>query len=135
MKSVYAKEGWQLCGKIDYVLGSRILDWPINQLDWNYLILFEEHIYSIFIFQNDSCVVNISVTNVNEWEPRFRYPQYEFFVGNTPTEHIGRIEAADGDKNEKLKLTLSGLNASLFYITTTGDLKLRSRNTNSKSMV
>lgn len=76
--------------------------------------------------------MNISVINVNEWEPRFRYPQYEFFVGNTPDEHIGRIEAADGDKNEKLKLSLSGLNASLFYITTTGDLKLRNRNTNSK---
>lgn len=77
------------------------------------------------MFQNDSCLVNISVGNVNEWEPRFRYPEYEFFVGNRPNDYIGKIEAADGDKNEKLELSLSGLNASLFYITQSGDLRIK----------
>lgn len=76
--------------------------------------------------------MNITVGNVNEWEPRFRYPQYEFFIGSRSTDHIGKIEAADGDKNEKLKLTLSGLNASLFYITSFGDLKLRDGNSRSE---
>lgn len=28
--------------------------------------------------QNDTARVNISVEDVNEWEPRFRHPRYEF---------------------------------------------------------
>lgn len=90
---------------------------------------------TFFLFQNDSCIVNITVENVNEWEPRFRYPQYEFFAGNKPNDHIGKIEAADGDKNEKLKLSLSGLNASLFYITPAGDLKLQVGDSNSRLII
>ena len=30
--------------------------------------------------KNDSAKVNISVLNINDWDPRFKYPQYEFFV-------------------------------------------------------
>lgn len=29
---------------------------------------------------NDTALVNITVLNINDWDPRFRYPQYEFFV-------------------------------------------------------
>lgn len=76
-------------------------------------------------FQNDSCVVNITVTDVNEWEPRFRYPQYEFFVSSQPNELVGRIEAADGDKSDKLHLTLVGANSSLFFITQNGELRMK----------
>lgn len=75
--------------------------------------------------QNDSSVVNVTVEDVNEWEPRFRYPHYEFYVGGHPNELIGRIEAADGDRNDELILTLSGENASMFFITPTGELRLR----------
>ncbi|XP_066156678.1 cadherin EGF LAG seven-pass G-type receptor 2 [Euwallacea fornicatus] len=76
---------------------------------------------------NDTSVVNITVENVNEWEPRFRYPHYEFFPGRLGTQHdlIGRVEAADGDRNDPLTLTLSGPNASSFFITPTGELRLR----------
>lgn len=63
--------------------------------------------------------------DVNEWEPRFRYPHYEFFVSGQPNELIGRIEAADGDKTDKLTLTLSGANSTTFFITPTGELRLR----------
>lgn len=28
--------------------------------------------------QNDTSRVNVSVEDVNEWEPRFRHPRYEF---------------------------------------------------------
>lgn len=70
-------------------------------------------------------MVNVTVDDVNEWEPRFRYPHYEFFVNGQLNELIGRIEAADGDKSDKLTLTLSGQNASLFFITPTGELRLR----------
>lgn len=69
--------------------------------------------------------MNITVTNENEWEPRFRYPHYEFFISGVPDELVGRIEAADGDKDDLLTLSLSGNNASLFLITPSGELRLR----------
>lgn len=68
------------------------------------------------LFQNDTATINITVLNVNDWEPRFRYPQYEFFV-NADTEDaaanetpvfIGKIEAADGDKGDVVTLSLRG---------------------------
>lgn len=30
------------------------------------------------MFQNDTSRVNVTVEDVNEWEPRFRHPRYEF---------------------------------------------------------
>ncbi|CAH0557101.1 unnamed protein product [Brassicogethes aeneus] len=74
---------------------------------------------------NDSAVVNITVGDVNEWEPRFRYPHYEFYVTGQPNELIGRIEAADGDRSDRLTLTLGGVNATSFFITPSGELRLR----------
>src|SRR5436190_3722713 len=38
------------------------------------------YMYMINFFQNDTSRVNISVENVNDWEPLFRYAQYEFNV-------------------------------------------------------
>lgn len=67
----------------------------------------------------------MTVDDVNEWEPRFRYPQYEFFVSSQPNELVGRVEAADGDKSDKLHLTLIGVNASTFFVTQNGELRLR----------
>ncbi|KAJ8979542.1 hypothetical protein NQ317_017690, partial [Molorchus minor] len=87
-----------------------------------------EYVFKVFAtdgITNDSSVVNITVEDVNEWEPRFRYPHYEFFVEGQLNELIGKIEAADGDKNDKLALTLTGANASTFFITPTGELRLR----------
>ncbi|XP_015835493.1 protocadherin beta-12 [Tribolium castaneum] len=87
-----------------------------------------EYFFKVFAtdgITNDSSVVNVTVQDVNEWEPRFRYPHYEFFVTGQPNELIGRIEAADGDKNDKLTLTLTGVNASNFFITPSGELRLR----------
>ncbi|KAJ8940022.1 hypothetical protein NQ314_010853, partial [Rhamnusium bicolor] len=87
-----------------------------------------EYFFKVFAtdgITNDSSVVNITVEDVNEWEPRFRYPHYEFYVSGQPNELIGRIEAADGDKNDKLTLTLTGANASMFFITPSGELRLR----------
>ncbi|KAF7275616.1 hypothetical protein GWI33_011495, partial [Rhynchophorus ferrugineus] len=76
---------------------------------------------------NDSSVVNITIENVNEWEPRFRYSHYEFFAGNNVGVHklIGKVEAADGDRGDKLTLSLSGQDAHLFFITPNGEIHLR----------
>ncbi|XP_028129722.2 protocadherin beta-12-like [Diabrotica virgifera virgifera] len=87
-----------------------------------------EYYFKVFAtdgITNDSSVVNISVDNVNEWEPRFRYPHYEFFISGSPEELLGKIEAADGDKNDKLTLSLSGANSSMFTISQNGELRLK----------
>ena len=58
--------------------------------------------------------MNISVLNVNDWDPRFRYPQYEFFIPDvapnqlTPGTVIGKVEAADGDRGDHVTLSLRG---------------------------
>nr|XP_022918947.1 protocadherin Fat 4 [Onthophagus taurus]XP_022918948.1 protocadherin Fat 4 [Onthophagus taurus] len=87
-----------------------------------------EYVFKIFatdMISNDTFSVNITVDDVNEWEPRFRYNHYEFFVSGDQTDLIGRIEAADGDKNDALSFTLIGINSSIFTINPTGELKLK----------
>lgn len=71
-------------------------------------------------------MVNVTVEDVNEWEPRFRYPHYEFFAGVDAGQRnlVGRVEAADGDRNDALAYTLSGPDASMFTITPSGELIL-----------
>lgn len=67
-------------------------------------------------FQNASAAVNVTVLNVNDWDPRFRFPQYEFFVpdlgdlGEAGNElvAVGMVEAADGDRGDKITLSLQG---------------------------
>jgi len=65
-------------------------------------------------FQNTSAFVNITVLNVNDWDPRFRYPQYEFYVPDIslsqllPGTVIGKVEAADGDRGDRVTLALRG---------------------------
>ncbi|XP_021935515.1 protocadherin Fat 2 [Zootermopsis nevadensis] len=76
---------------------------------------------------NDTAKVNISVLNVNDWDPRFRYPQYEFFVSNpgvSAGDVVGRVEAADGDRGDFITLSLRGPGARMFDITDTGDIIL-----------
>lgn len=70
------------------------------------------------IFQNDTAAINITVLNVNEWEPRFRYPQYEFRVEAEPEEMgeegllpVGRLDVFDGDKPDTVALSLRGPDA------------------------
>lgn len=53
--------------------------------------------------------------NVNEWEPRFRYPQYEFRVeetaGGEGLLRVGKLDVHDGDKPDSVSLTLRGSDA------------------------
>ena len=51
--------------------------------------------YSFLVFvtdgrRNDSARVNVTVLNINDWDPRFKYPQYEFFV-NEEDLHSGHL--------------------------------------------
>lgn len=65
--------------------------------------------------QNDTASLNISVLNVNEWEPRFRYPQYEFRVEEAADSggllRVGKLDVHDGDKPDSVTLTLRGSDA------------------------
>ncbi|KAL1140379.1 hypothetical protein AAG570_000311 [Ranatra chinensis] len=77
---------------------------------------------------NASASINISVLNVNDWDPRFRFPQYEFFVselgaagaGRVGEVVVGRVEAADGDRGDHITLSLQGPASRMFNIDENG---------------
>ena len=78
--------------------------------------------------QEDSCQVNISVVNVNDWDPRFKYPQYEFFVRDAaaaPGTIVGAVEVFDGDTGDEVSLQLAGHGARVFGITEAGEIFIR----------
>ncbi|XP_043285422.1 protocadherin-like wing polarity protein stan [Venturia canescens] len=76
---------------------------------------------------NHTARVNISVEDVNEWEPRFRHPRYEFHARTLRDGSIvGRLEAADGDRGDRVSLSLRGPDARSFEIHDNGELILRS---------
>ncbi|KAM3957112.1 LOW QUALITY PROTEIN: protocadherin Fat 4-like Cad96Ca [Aphomia sociella] len=84
---------------------------------------------------NDTASLNITVLNVNEWEPRFRYPQYEFRVEPADAGDagaagagllaVGRLDVFDGDAPDTVSLTLRGPDAGMFYVNDAGELFLR----------
>ena len=79
-------------------------------------------------YHNDTSRMNISVEDVNEWEPRFRYTRYEFHAPSAREGSIvGRLEAADGDRGDKVSLSLRGQDARSFEIKDNGELVLRSQ--------
>lgn len=69
----------------------------------------------LYLFlQNDTATLRVQVLNVNDWDPRFRYPQYEFYVTSTtlrPGDAVGTIEVADGDRGDQISLTVMGEDA------------------------
>lgn len=68
---------------------------------------------------NDSAVVNVDVLNINDWDPRFKYPQYEFFVAEEDVvqgKTIGVVEVFDGDKGDVVTLDLQGHHARMFAL-------------------
>ena len=78
--------------------------------------------------QEDSCQVNISVVNVNDWDPRFKYPQYEFFVRDAaaaPGTIVGAVDVFDGDTGDEVSLELAGHGARVFGITEAGEIFIR----------
>ena len=75
--------------------------------------------------QNDSCLVNITVINLNDWDPRFKYPEYEFYVDKESSSEghiIGVVDVFDGDTDDDIKLSLSGHSARVFKITQDGEI-------------
>ncbi|GAB1866191.1 Protocadherin-like wing polarity protein stan [Camponotus japonicus] len=94
---------------------------------------YEERVQHNFLvhvtdgYHNDTSRVNISVEDVNEWVPRFRYASYEFHAPSAREGSIvGRLIAADGDTGDKVSLSLKGQDAKSFEIKDNGELVLRS---------
>ncbi|XP_046974937.1 protocadherin-like wing polarity protein stan isoform X2 [Vanessa cardui] len=72
---------------------------------------------------NDTASVEISVQNVNEWEPRFRHAQYEFEARGAGA--LGRLLVHDGDRGDAVRLSLAGPGAEALEVSPSGELFLR----------
>ena len=57
--------------------GDLVLD---KALDFETQTLFSFYVIVTDGVTNDEAEVSIRVLNVNDWNPEFRYPEYEFFV-------------------------------------------------------
>ncbi|XP_065333277.1 cadherin EGF LAG seven-pass G-type receptor 1 isoform X1 [Cloeon dipterum] len=77
---------------------------------------------------NSSARVELRVLNVNDWDPRFRYPQYDFRISGRqlPVTNalVGTLEVADGDLGDKISLELRGPSARAFNINDQGEIRL-----------
>ena len=66
--------------------------------------------------------------NINDWDPRFKYPQYEFYVSSKDAvvgHIVGNLEVHDGDKGDKVSLEIKGPFARVFSINEKGQLVIR----------
>ena len=63
------------------------------------------------MLQNDTATLKVKVLNINDWDPRFRYPEYEFYVSSStlrPGDSVGTVEVADGDLGDVITLSVMG---------------------------
>ena len=78
--------------------------------------------------RKDSGKDNVFVININDWDPRFKYPQYEYFVEEKDLFEgfvLGNLEVFDGDKGDKVSLELRGSFARMFDVTRQGELIIK----------
>lgn len=93
---------------------------------------FTRHQFEVFATDgatNSTAQVIVEVLDVNDWEPRFRKEHYEFMVPkdlvtNEPMA-LGKLEAADGDRDDKISFELKGQMAEMFDMDSRGILWLR----------
>ena len=77
--------------------------------------------------ESDTAEVTVTVLNVNDFNPVFKYPLYDFFVSEDSAVNgrkLGRIEVTDGDKDDKISLEVEGEMSRVFRVDTEGDLVL-----------
>jgi len=70
---------------------------------------------SCLLLQNSTAKVEVRVLNVNDWDPRFRYPQYDFRISGRQLPVVGALvgtlEVADGDFGDLINMELRGPSA------------------------
>ncbi|XP_026850224.1 protocadherin Fat 1 isoform X2 [Drosophila persimilis] len=112
-------------------LGELVLAKP---LDYEKMTKHEFQVLATDGMTNSTAELTLEVIDVNDWEPRFRETHYEFMVPKSSLQSrtdtfegvlIGKVEAADGDRNDKLELSLRGQHAGLFEIDATGNIYMR----------
>ncbi|XP_037943095.1 protocadherin Fat 1-like [Teleopsis dalmanni] len=112
-------------------LGEVIL---IKPLDYEKITRHDFQVHATDGMTNTTADISLEITDVNDWEPRFRETHYEFIVPKGSLHSraesfegimIGKVEAADGDRNDKLELSLRGQHAGLFEIDSAGNIYLR----------
>lgn len=79
--------------------------------------------------KNATTEVIIEVLDVNDWEPRFRQTNYDFSIPKeidaTKPLPLGKLIAADGDRDDKVTLNIRGTYAEHFHIDSDGMLWLK----------
>lgn len=87
---------------------------------------------------NATTTVNISVEDVNDWEPRFRETHYEFIVpsmsGFDKPMALGKLEVADGDRHDSINIQLRGIHSKYFNIDSRGILWMKPEKPNATIM-
>ncbi|XP_058446695.1 protocadherin Fat 2 isoform X2 [Malaya genurostris] len=73
--------------------------------------------------------ITINVINVNDWEPRFKEPKYMFHLRNKVDVSfpifVGKVDAADGDLNDKIKYTIEGEHSDIFHVDASGKIWMK----------
>lgn len=105
-------------------LGEIILQQPLDYEKTS------QHAFTVMAtdgLSNATTEVNIDVMDVNDWEPRFRQSHYEFVVPENANEPVplGKLEAADGDKNDAVSLVIRGAHVQYFDIDSEGMLWMK----------
>jgi hypothetical protein len=103
-----------------------------GQLDYEQRDRYAFHVTASDGRQNATTLVQIVVLNVNDWDPRFRHAQYEFYVTEPPrgsllppAAPIGQIQVFDGDRGDRVELELAGPDARAFAISPAGVISLK----------
>ncbi|CAG9576339.1 unnamed protein product [Danaus chrysippus] len=74
---------------------------------------------------NDTAHINMSVSAVNEWEPRFKHAQYSFVVERPAGEgrvRVGRLHVYDGDPEDRVSVRVAGPRAGDVTVDDEGDV-------------
>jgi hypothetical protein len=75
--------------------------------------------------QNDTATVEVTVLDVNDWDPRFELAEYEFIVKESALpvgSVIGHIQVDDGDAADRVTLQLKGSESRAFNVHDNGDV-------------
>lgn len=100
-----------------------------------------QHIFHVIASDgvyNTTAKVNVTVEDVNDWEPRFREAHYTFNV--PPMSNfdkpmaLGKLEVADGDRNDQINLQLRGIHSKYFNIDSRGILWMKPEKPNATVM-
>ncbi|XP_046649678.1 protocadherin-like wing polarity protein stan [Daphnia pulicaria] len=74
---------------------------------------------------NDTATVEVTVLDVNDWDPRFELAEYEFIVKESALpvgSVIGRVQVDDGDAADRVNLQLKGPESRAFNVHDNGDV-------------